>query len=142
MNDFIKLILSSAIAKKITGGGIEYLILPRDFHPMAQQIPYFALADKESGIIAISQDVPKMFQDIWVTHEQACIQSNFVNCAALTKKDIRKVKILYLKDEYMNFLKMRIVMFQAVIDAQPNNPMIPFWKKSFDEIEAAMKRGD
>jgi hypothetical protein len=140
MTDFIKLILSSALAKKITGGGVEYLILPRDFHPMALQIPYFALADKESGIIAISQDVPKMFQDVWVLHEQACIQSDFINCASLTVEDIRKVRILYLRDEYMSFLKMRIVMFQAVIDAQPQNARVPFWKKSFDEIEAAMQR--
>ena len=140
MNDFIKLILSSAIAKKITGGGVEYLILPRDFHPMAQQIPYFALADKESGIIAISEDVPTEFKEVWVLHEHACIQSDFVNCGTLTTEDIRKVKILYLRDEFMNFLKMRIVMFQAVIDAQPDNAMIPFWKKSFEEIEAAMER--
>lgn len=139
MTDFIKLILNSALAKKITGGGIKYLLLPRDFHPIAQQIPYFALADKESGIIAISQDVPVMFQDIWVLHEHECIQSDFANCSSLTEEDIRKVKLLYLRDEYMTFLKMRIVMFQAVIDVQPENPMVPFWKESFEKIEAAMK---
>lgn len=138
MEDFIKLILDCVIDKGATYKGVEYVVLPRDFHPTAMQIPYFAIGIKEPKIIAISQDVPKEFRDLWVLHESQCVESDFKNCCSITAEDIKKVKILYTHNEFSAFLKMRLVMFQAVIDFQPTNNAVEYWKGSFEELEKMM----
>lgn len=138
MEDFIKLILDCVIEKGATANGVEYVILPRDFHPMATQIPYFAIGIKEPKIIAISEDVPKEFRDVWVLHESECVGSDFKNCGSITAEEIKKVRILYTRKEFSTFLKMRLVMFQAVIDLQPTNEAVEHWKNSFEELEKIM----
>lgn len=140
MNEFIQLVIDSAIAQEKTGSGIDYLILPKDFHPTATQIPYFAIADKDTGIIAISEQVPKIFKHVWVMHESECLHTNCAKCPEITLKDIEKVKIIFMREELECFLKARLEMFRGVIQAQPQHEWRQYWFQSMAHLDYALSR--
>ncbi len=140
MNDFIDFVVKHQKGHATTASGINYLIMPRDFHPMAQQIPYFAIGDAESNIFAISEDVPEIFRSVWVMHEEKCVQNNCSQCVHLTWQDIRKVRTLFFNHEYQTFLEMRLAMYQAILAQQPQSEMWKYWEQSTIALTHALSR--
>ncbi len=140
MTTFIESVVGSYIELATTKNHnhIAYLRMPRDFHSILSQIPYFAIGDYGSEMILLSEDVPKEFRDIWVIHQDSCNKFNGAECAKLTKQEIEMVRLTFMHDEYIIFLKMRLVMFQAMIDIIPNDQMKPNWEASFKAIEESL----
>lgn len=119
---------------------IPYLRMPRDFDRTLTQIPYFAINHPSSEVVLISEDVPPMLRDLWVIHQDSCCKSGGVDCAKLTQEEIKHIRPILIRSEFINFLKMRLVMFQAMIDAIPESPMKPYWEESFNGLENTISR--
>ncbi|QQS22998.1 hypothetical protein IPM19_00285 [bacterium] len=139
MKKFIQYVINNAQSRAKTRSGINYLVMPRDFHPQAMQIPYFAIADPASNIYAVSEDVPPGFRSFWVEHEKACAASGYTKCDELTDKEMYKIRLLFLTKEYELYLKLRAAMFEAVVLTQAENPRCKHWKASLERLSRELE---
>ncbi len=139
---FIDSVVGSSIEMATTKNHdhIAYLRMPRDFDSTLAQIPYFAVSDIGSQAVLLSEDVPEGLRDLWVIHQDLCCKSGGKDCAKLTNEEVNHIRPILMRSEFITFLKMRLVMFQAMIDAIPNSPMKPYWEESFNTLEYVISR--
>ncbi len=138
MNEFLDLVNASVKAKAVSEDGIEYLILPKDFHQDAARIPYFAFA--MGDIIGISEEVPEKFRDIWVSHEQTCLEDSSQFCSELTEVEIAVSRATLSPSDFREFLSIRKSMLAGVLAVQSENVFKPFWEDSLKALNDELRR--
>jgi hypothetical protein len=121
-DDFVQFLKKHAVFNEKTATGIDYLIMPKDFHPMASKIKYFATADPDTSTVAISEEVPPEFRDLWVEHELPCVSSEYKDCTDLTRKEIKAAVDLFDLKTFRKFIECRIALYRTAINCQPDHP--------------------
>lgn len=142
-DELINLILQAATSELVSGYDQNYkvYILPKDFHPVASQIRYFALVDNEKRIVGLSEEVPEKFRDIWIRHEIECGLAEYEACYSITLIEIADAKETLQHAEYREFLEKRTELYSTLVEAVPDHPAILNLQTSLHFFQTAMKNG-
>ncbi len=114
-----------------------YFRVRKDFIEVANKIPMFAGRDALTGMIYISESVPKEFRDVWFAHEYRCTDPICPrSCADITLSEIE----YFQKNNHTQlptFLQLRISMYIALEKHFPTHPQIEGMKASLKILRKA-----
>ena len=119
----------------VEGYAQPYFRVTKDFHPDALKIPNFAGKDQLTGIIYISESVPRDYRDIWAAHEYKCMNLEYrYSCARITRDEIQLLqRVNYTL--VSGFLEYRIQMMNAIVKHFPEHPRIACIKASLQILK-------